>query len=476
MRLISTGSGGSIDVSSGNFNVLTSGTSKLAILNNGNVGIGTQNPNSLLNVGGEGVNGSGLINGISMKVNSSSTADRRNFSVGQGDNSNVFLNWAHNSITANAYAVLETWSNSNPLILQSTSGRVGIGTTSPSEKFVVSNSSNNYAIGQSYQKMITDSTLASYFAFGTSNLDNPLGGIEARTSSNPSIAIGVCRDSNNRASIHMDYLNNIRFFTNNVGRMFINNNGDVGIGTDVSPSQKLQVNGNILAFGNDASLFVGGNTSSGESGIRLVSFDNIGFMDIKGTSINFRVDNTNGASQRMTILSNGRVGINTSTPSETLNVNGNILATGSITPSDERIKENIVNANTDDNLNHILAIQVKHYDYTDNYVEYCNKDDTPNYGFIAQQVEQVIPNAVKTVPFTISTQLEDGTFETIQHWDDFKIVQKDLIFTEAVGAIQELHKIIQAQKAQIEALELTNLAQEETISNILERLEALEVC
>ena len=492
MRVISSGSGGSIDVSSGNFNVITNGISKLTVLNNGNVGINT---------------------------------------------------------------------------------------TTPSERFVVSNNSNNYAIGQSYQKLITDSTLASYFAFGTSNLNNPLGGIEARTSSNPSIAIGVCRDSNNRASIHMDYLNNVRFYTNNVERMSINDNGNVGIGStspsfkfDVSsgdagasnnilvsfnttnldksinfipkvatigawtsqsriddsviqagplnagslvlgahnkacmrlgsddtvifgntttetmrianngnvgintnnPSQRLTVNGNIFASGNDSSLFVGGNTTAGNSGIRLVSFDNIGFMDTKGTAINFRVDNTNGASQRMTILSNGNVGINTFTPSQTLNVNGNILATGSITPSDERIKENIVNANTDDNLNHILAIQVKHYDYTDNYVEYCNKDDTPNYGFIAQQVEQVIPNAVKTVPFTISTQLEDGTFETIQHWDDFKIVQKDLIFTEAVGAIQELHKIIQLQKAQIEALELTNLAQEETISNILERLEALE--
>jgi hypothetical protein len=153
MRVISSGSGGSIDVSSGNFDVLTSGTSKLTLLNNGNVGIGT---------------------------------------------------------------------------------------TTPSERFVVSNSSNNYAIGQSYQKMITDSTLASYFAFGTASLSNPLAGIEARTSTNPAIAIGVCRDSNNRASIHMDYLNNVRFFTNNVERMSINNIGNVGIG-QTNAGHQLQI-------------------------------------------------------------------------------------------------------------------------------------------------------------------------------------------------------------------------------------------
>jgi hypothetical protein len=317
---------------------------------------------------------------------------------------------------------------------------------------MVGNNGFDYAIGQSRGRLIGDSTMATYFAFGSADLTNPLAGIETRTSTNPAIAIGVCRDNNNRASVHMDYQNNVRFFTNNVERMNINAIGDIGIGT-TNPAQRLTVNGNILASGNDASLFVGGNTSAGASGIRLVSFDNIGFMDTKGTAINFRVDNSTGASQRMTILSNGNVGINTSTPSQTLTVNGNILATGTITPSDERIKENIEVANTSDNLNHILAIQVKHYDYTDNYVEYCNKDDTPNYGFIAQQVEQVIPNAVKTVPFTISRQLEDGTSEVVEHYNDFKIVQKELIFTEAIGAIQELHKIITALKARVAALE-----------------------
>jgi hypothetical protein len=242
------------------------------------------------------------------------------------------------------------------------------------------------------------------------------------------------------------------FNTANVERMRIQPGGFVGIGTS-NPATTLNVKGRLridaLSAGDSASVIEMAN---------LAGQINYFFNDGVG---NYIIDPV------------GNVGIGI-TPTQKLHVNGNVLANNVAVPSDERIKEHLVDANTEDNLNHILALQVKHYDYTSNYVEYCNKDDTSNYGFIAQQVEQVIPNAVKTGPFSIQKSLGNGTFETIQHWDDFKVVQKELIFTEAVGAIQELHKIIQAQKAQIEELELTNLAQEETISNILERLEALE--
>ncbi|HSK14170.1 MAG TPA: hypothetical protein VK907_13210, partial [Phnomibacter sp.] len=50
---------------------------------------------------------------------------------------------------------------------------------------------------------------------------------------------------------------------------------------------------------------------------------------------------TNGNNTRMSIDANGNVGIGTQGPSHRLHVLGNILATGTITPSDERFKKNM---------------------------------------------------------------------------------------------------------------------------------------
>jgi hypothetical protein len=415
-----TNNGGIIDIAgTGSLNLRTGSADRLTITANGNVGIGTTNPNSLLSVGGDGVNGSGLINGISMKVNSSSTADRRNFSVGQGDNANVFLNWTHSSITANAYAVLETWSNSNPLILQSTSGRVGIGTTTPTTKFEINAASTPLGaiIMNKPTSIATDGSR--YIGFQTKNfLKWNIGINEDET------GVG---NGGNMLSIYS--YNNTGIFIRDV--MNLTRDGNVGIGTN-TPTNRLQIVGRFridaLSNGDSASV------------IEMRNF---------GGSSNFFFNDSSG---NYIIDPVGNVGIDI-TPTQKLHVNGNVLANNVPVPSDQRIKENIVDAITEDNLNHILALQVKHYDYTENFVKYCNKDDTSNYGFIAQQVEQVIPNAVKTIPFSIQKSNRDGTYETIEHFDDFKIVQKELIFTEAVGAIQELYKIIQLQKTHIEQLE-----------------------
>jgi hypothetical protein len=59
--------------------------------------------------------------------------------------------------------------------------------------------------------------------------------------------------------------------------------------------------------------------------------------------------------------------------------------------SDSRIKEDIQDINDDDALNKLLAIEPKTYKYIDKIA----KGDSRVYGFIAQQVREVIPEAVK---------------------------------------------------------------------------------
>ena len=65
--------------------------------------------------------------------------------------------------------------------------------------------------------------------------------------------------------------------------------------------------------------------------------------------------------------------------------------TWTLISSDERIKEEIEDINDDTALQMILTIQPKTYKYKDK----IEKGDSKVYGFIAQQIKEVIPEAVK---------------------------------------------------------------------------------
>jgi len=72
--------------------------------------------------------------------------------------------------------------------------------------------------------------------------------------------------------------------------------------------------------------------------------------------------------------------------------NSGIWATGNIiASSDERIKTNINDISDDKALQMILNIQPKTY----NYIDWINRGNNKIYGFIAQQIKEVIPDAVK---------------------------------------------------------------------------------
>lgn len=113
---------------------------------------------------------------------------------------------------------------------------------------------------------------------------------------------------------------------------------------------------------------------------------------------------TQGVSLRPLLLNplGGNVGVNISNPSligsNALYVNGNIYASGTITPSDYRIKDNISEASTQSALEDINNIQLKKYDYIDKrHFDY----DTDVYGVIAQQVKEVLPESVNIMTMVI---------------------------------------------------------------------------
>jgi hypothetical protein len=102
--------------------------------------------------------------------------------------------------------------------------------------------------------------------------------------------------------------NTLSFYTNNTERLRIDPSGNVGIGTGTSPlSQKLVVAGDI--------------------GLKTNTDAFIGTLDTFGLSL--RTNNTD----RIYITNEGNVGIGTTTPSERLEVNGNIKGTNLISTS-----------------------------------------------------------------------------------------------------------------------------------------------
>jgi hypothetical protein len=185
--------------------------------------------------------------------------------------------------------------------------------------------------------------------------------------------------------------------------------------------------------------------------------------------------------------------------------NGNVVIGGNVNvgsltnPSDIRIKKDIEDINDATALNKILLIQPTTYNYID--VE-RNKGFGKVYGFIAQQIREVIPEAVPIIEYIIpniyksclinnkrevyhcipldtpiDTEVKirgseykikeiyedyfviDKDIEDVEAFvygyaiNDFHTLNKDYIFTLNVCATQELHRRIEAQSLLIKSHE-----------------------
>ena len=199
-----------------------------------------------------------------------------------------------------------------------------------------------------------------------------------------------------------DESDNIIFKTQDTELMRISGNGNIGVGT-TEPNAKLHVLGDSRIEG---SLFLG--TKYPESGTDVTDFARIYMDTTSNTDLVIETSNDGnddirfrtGSQERMIILGNGNVGIGTSTPNRNLYVNGNFYATTTIqagtnmyavtfnASSDIRLKKNV--ESIENPLSKISKIQG---------VEYILNSDTTNkrqIGFIAQDIEKIIPEVVYT--------------------------------------------------------------------------------
>jgi len=135
---------------------------------------------------------------------------------------------------------------------------------------------------------------------------------------------------------------------------------------------------------------------------------------------------------RMVIKSSGDVGIGTTDPAGyKLSVNGSMNAS-SYSGSDVRWKKNIAPINNAESL--IEGLQGVRFDWRTKEFKDKNFDNTRQVGLIAQDVEKVIPEIVKT------------------DTDGYKAVSYERLTAVLVEAVKEQQKQIQELRREIEYL------------------------
>jgi hypothetical protein len=299
------------------------------IYDNGtNVGIGTTSPSTLLHLN------AGASNDTNLRVQSGAAGNHAKLTFSNSSNT-VFWTAGYRSGTGDFGINYGDSFNSTGLTIN-TSGNVGIGTSSPVEKFVVSNG-------------------------GSQGLE-----ITPNFNSTTNRILSYNRGSSVYNTLLYDGVDHI-WNTSSTERMRITSGGNVGIGT-TSPSEKLSVIGGNISLGAGYKLQYSSTAyMTPENNVSGAEIATGGVLTIK----------TGGTTERVRVDASGNVGIGTTSPAEKLQVAGNVLATGFFQSSDLRLKD-IISRDGD----------VIKYKWKD------KRDDKIHIGYVAQAIREVMPDAV----------------------------------------------------------------------------------
>jgi len=410
----------------GYFNNLSSGSivfrntssnlERMRIDANGNVGIGTTTPAYKLDI--SSATGSGRQDMLRILAGNNTTGTGASIVLGSTQTHAGYISGLQtNSNTGDlAFGTQSNGAYAEKMRIVGSNGNVGIGTATPASKLHIAGADMNNALlfentsanpGRNYMLFKTQGTEQGYIGLGS----------------------GV---SNNMYISAYGASNNIFLVTNNIARMTILPSGEVGIGT-TTPSQKLDVAGNIKitnqsgAVATPDKIDLGTSYSNGATrdqckiylydagGAQRYGFGIGASADIQYHSQeehDFYVDN----SKRFSVTGSG--GANT---------------------SDRRLKRDILPLNKY-GLQQVMQL---------NPVTYIFKDDsanTPQVGFIAQEVQQIIPEVVT------------GKEGDLSKGESLGIVYGNLVpvLTKAIqeqqATIESLKKLLDAQQKQIDEL------------------------
>lgn len=188
--------------------------------------------------------------------------------------------------------------------------------------------------------------------------------------------------------------------------------------------------------------------TSQDNNVHIIAGDNT-FTGVSSNVFNGNIQffAGNGQPERVRIVGdNGNVGIGTSNPTQKLHVIGNILASGTITPSCGKLKENIVPMA--DALDRITGLNAVRFDWTAD--EAKTRGFTHDLGFIAEDVAKAFPEVV----------FRDDKGEVIG-------LDYSRMSAVAVGAIKQLKAENEQLKAQSAELKVQS-------AELKQRLDAIE--
>jgi hypothetical protein len=269
-----------IAANSGGIKFRTNNTETMRLTSAGNLGIGTQSPLTELDVVGATA-GAGAAETV-FRLAQPATYVSANNEIRSGVTSgqNPYL----------AFAVREGGSPYNTVerMRIDSSGNVGVGTQSPSQKLTINS-------GSSSGGLLVNATTADPFI------------LLMETAANRGFYLTVDGNNNSGSNYSLSFVENNNGTTTN--RMMITSGGNVGIGT-TSPSQKLHVQGGQVRVSNGSDFYINSTSSNSYVYTSSTPFD----IYTAGTS-------------RMRVSSTGNVGIGTTSPSYKLEVAGSFAAT-----------------------------------------------------------------------------------------------------------------------------------------------------
>ena len=216
----------------------------------------------------------------------------------------------------------------------------------------------------------------------------------------------------------------VQFVTNDNVRMTIATNGFVGIGT-ASPNEKLEI-----ANVNGARIIVSDGAGSDR---RALLFQAPSGSQEYGRILAHKYGFFSGPQDLVLQDTGGNVGIGTTTPSATLDVAGNVKVNGVVVhASDIRLKKNI--EPIDEALDKILKLRGVMFEWK-NGPDNRNPEEGAQIGLIAQEVEAIIPEIVRTDP------------------EGYKSVAYANVTAILIEAIKEQQGIIENQKIELSKIQ-----------------------
>lgn len=239
-----------------------------------------------------------------------------------------------------------------------------------------------------------------------------------------------------------------------------------------------------------------GRTSDGSSILDLTNYDTYGSLGFNGNSATGSPVYINNVTNQLSTLNFGGPNNdqmvlyvnNTKTNNAPSTTNGGLKIAGSLQlfgtyaikagdsdwqyGSDKRYKENIIDADLDICYNNIKNLKLKRFNYKEEVFRDPASDNT-KLGFLAQEVNEIFPKSVVSIPLTTwvnyggdseilgsdgVTKIKPG--DRVQDVlagsvvvDDFKTMNEEQIFRSMYGAFKKMQEKIESLEAKVKVLE-----------------------